>query len=269
MAASQAFLTLRDRILELAQLNPGDCLLDIGSGTGLLALAAAPHVQRVIALDASLAMCSRLADKFTRLGIANGEVVHGDATSLPITGSSVDVVLSNYCFHHLDDDGKRRALYEVRRVLRPGGRLVFADMMFRFRPFTRRDRKVITLIVARMIRHGWGGVLRLGKNTVRVLTRRGEHPASAAWWHGALLDAGFAHVAVTVLEHEGGVACARAPDSLSVWTGSGRGQLAEYPFAKCESAAIPTQDRHRGYRAVSRQRAVRASRSAVMPTPAP
>ena len=214
MAASPGFVELRDKILERAHLSSGDCVLDIGAGTGLLALVAARHAERVIALDSSRAMCSYLADKFTRLGIPNAEAVCATATALPIADRSTDVVLSNYCFHHLTDEDKLRALREVRRVLRPGGRLVFADMMFSFGPLARRNREVIALVAGRMIRRGWSGVLRLCRNAIRVLVGRGEHPAGAAWWQEALLDAGFADIQVTVLAHEGGIASAKAPDGI-------------------------------------------------------
>ena len=216
MAASPGFLALRDSILELARLSHGDCVLDIGSGTGLLALAAAPHVARVVALDASPAMCSFLTGKFARLGVANAETALASATALPLADHSVDVVLSNYCFHHLSNAGKILALREIRRVLRPGGRLVFADMMFRLNPFDRRDRAVMTLMVKRMIQRGCAGLLRLSKNALRVAARRWEHPASAAWWRQTLVDAGFARVTVTELDHEGGIACAQAPSTQGI-----------------------------------------------------
>ena len=222
MAASPGFVELREEILERAHLSSGDCVLDIGAGTGLLALVAAPHAERVIALDSSQAMCFCLADKFTRLGIPNAEAVCATATALPIADRSVDVVLSNYCFHHLTDEDKLRALREVRRVLRPGGRLVFADMMFSFGPLARRNREVIALVAGRMIRRGWSGVLRLCRNAIRVLAGRGEHPAGAAWWQEALLEAGFADIQVRVLAHEGGIASAKAPDGIDQPEGSGR-----------------------------------------------
>ncbi len=174
-----------------------------------------PRVARVIAVDVSPAMCSFLADRFTRLEITNAATLLASATALPIDDRSVDVVLSCYCFHHLSDADKLQALSEIRRVLRPGGRLVFADMMFRLDPFTRRDREVIALIVKRMMSRGWAGLMRLCKNALRVLAGSWEHPASAAWWRQALLDAGFTQVVVRPLEHEGGIACARAPALVS------------------------------------------------------
>jgi len=211
MANSSAFLALRDQVLDLAHLRAGDRLLDIGAGTGLLALAAAPRVAHVSALDVSPAMCGHLERKFERLGTDNAQVLVNTATDLPMPDGSVDVVVSNYCFHHLRDTDKVRALEQIRRVLRPGGRLVFADMMFRIGIVRRRDRAVIALFVRRMLRHGPAGLVRLLKNMTRVLAGRGEHPADVHWWREALLGAGFVEVAVHPLEHEGGIALARAP----------------------------------------------------------
>jgi ubiquinone/menaquinone biosynthesis C-methylase UbiE len=185
--------------------------LDIGAGTGLLALAAAPRVARVIAIDESPAMCRYLEDKLSRSQIANAQILQNNATDLPLADGAVDVVLSNYCFHHLCDADKLRALAEVMRVLRPGGRLVFADMMFRMSITNHRDRSVIALMVKRMIRQGPTGLLRLLKNAVRIISGRGEHPAGVEWWQEALLLAGFVEVTVRALSHEGGIALARKP----------------------------------------------------------
>ena len=205
------FLALRDRILELARLRAGDRLLDIGAGTGLLALAACARVKRVFALDVSQAMCGHLERKLSRLGVDNAEVVVDSATALPLADGGVDVVVSNYCFHHLRDREKARALAQIRRVLRPGGRLVFADVMFRISIVKRRDRAVIGLFVSRMLRRGPSGLLRLMRNVTRMLAGRWEHPASVEWWQGALLAAGFIDVEVQALAHEGGIAVARKP----------------------------------------------------------
>src|ERR1700737_491661 len=164
MADSPGFLALRDHILELARLRPSDRLLDIGAGTGLLAIAAAPRVAHVSALDVSPAMCRHLVRKFDRCGLGNVEVLVNAATDLPLTDGTIDVVVSNYCFHHLSDREKEQALAQIRRVLRPGGRLVFADMMFRINLVRRRDRAVIALLVRRMLGLGPAGLVRLLKN---------------------------------------------------------------------------------------------------------
>jgi ubiquinone/menaquinone biosynthesis C-methylase UbiE len=210
MADSPGFHALRDRILRLARLRASDRVLDIGAGTGLLALAAAPHVMEVWAVDNSPAMCRHLEAKLNRLGINNVRVLDDSATDLPLADGTVDVVLSNYCFHHLSDSEKRQTLAEIGRVLRPGGRLVFADMMFRVSVTNPRDRAVLRLLLTRMIRRGPGGLMRLLKNAVRIAARHWEHPATVEWWRGALSEAGFVDVDVRALEHEGGIAVAHS-----------------------------------------------------------
>jgi ubiquinone/menaquinone biosynthesis C-methylase UbiE len=211
LAATPAFHELRDRILERAQLRATDDLLDVGAGTGLLALAAAPRVRRVLAIDVSPAMCGRLLDKVRGAGVGNVAVLTDSATELPLGDCTVDVVVSNYCFHHLSDAEKEQALTAIWRVLRPGGRLVFGDMMFRVSLAGRRDRKVILRIFRRMLAKGLAGLARLVRNAIRVAAGRGEHPVGTEWWREALLAAGFVEISVQALDHEGGIASAQRP----------------------------------------------------------
>jgi ubiquinone/menaquinone biosynthesis C-methylase UbiE len=209
LSASPGFVRLRQEIIAAAELQAEDRVLDIGAGTGLLALAAAPHVRRVSAIDISPAMCRYLETKLGDQADPNVDVLVGSAAELPLGADSVDVVLSNYCFHHLRETDKQRALAEVRRVLRPGGRFVFGDMMFHVGLRDSRDRKLIARFVRSMLRRGPAGIWRLLKNAVRVVSGRGEHPAGVAWWQSALRDAGFTGVEVWPLDHEGGIAVAR------------------------------------------------------------
>lgn len=212
MADTEGFVALRERIVGLASVSPGERVLDVGSGTGLLALAVAPLVGQVHAIDISAAMCRRLAVKVLEARLANVEVRQASASQLPLPDGSVDVVLSNYCYHHLEDRDKERALAEAWRVMRPGGRLVIGDMMFRVRVTDARDRAVMTTIVKSMLRRGPAGLLRVLKNAMRYLTGRWEHPADVDWWRAALPRAGFIDVEVHPLDHEGGIAVARRAD---------------------------------------------------------
>jgi SAM-dependent methyltransferase len=145
-------------------------------------------------------------------GLCNFETVTASAASLPLVDGSVDLVVSNYCFHHLDGAGKRRALREAHRVLRPGGRLVFGDMMFRVSVVDRGDRRVIARNVRGMVRKGPAGVWRLARNGLRLRVAGGSHRPALPWWEAALREAGFTGVHVEVLDHEGGLACARRPE---------------------------------------------------------
>lgn len=211
IARGPGFRALRDTIVERAEPRPEDEVLDLGAGTGLLTLPLAERTERIWALDISAAMCEYLRVKAASAKLDNVELVVASAASLPLVDESVDLVVSNYCLHHLSDPDKVRALHEVRRVLRPGGRFVFGDMMFGVTLGSARDRTVISDKVRAMLRRGPAGVLRLLKNAARFITGRWEKPVAPEWWDAALAEAGFTDVAVAALAHEGGLAFARKP----------------------------------------------------------
>jgi ubiquinone/menaquinone biosynthesis C-methylase UbiE len=203
------FQELRDAILRSAEAKADDRVVDIGAGTGLLALPLAGEAASVWALDISPAMCEYVRAKAASAGLENIETVVASAVSLPLVDDSADLVVSNYCFHHLSDRDKLRALAEIHRVLMPGGRLVFGDMMFRPALTTSRDRRVVSTKVRSMLRKGPAGIVRLAKNVARFVTASWEKPARPEWWQQALAEAGFEQVRVEPLPHEGGVAVAR------------------------------------------------------------
>jgi ubiquinone/menaquinone biosynthesis C-methylase UbiE len=211
IARSAGFCELRDRIVELAEPQPADVVVDIGSGTGLLSLAFAERTARVWAIDSSPAMTEYLRVKATSAGLDNVEAVLASAVTLPLVDHLADLVVSNYCLHELRRADKDRALAEAIRVLKPGGRLVIGDMMFSFNPMEPRARRVVIVKLRTLTRRGLPGVLRLLKNVALLASGRGEHPANASWWNEALKRFGFHHIEIEVLAHEGGIAIAERP----------------------------------------------------------
>jgi ubiquinone/menaquinone biosynthesis C-methylase UbiE len=211
VARGTGFRDLRDRIIELAEPQAGQTVVDVGSGTGLLSLAFAERTARVWAIDSSPAMRDYLRVKATSADLDNVETVLASAVSLPLVDEVADLVVSNYCLHELRRADKYRALAEARRVLKPGGRLVIGDMMFSLNPIQSRDRQVVTVKLRKIARRGLPGVWRLLKNAARLATGRWEYPANAAWWHEALKRSGFDHIRIEMLAHEGGIAIAETP----------------------------------------------------------
>jgi ubiquinone/menaquinone biosynthesis C-methylase UbiE len=211
MARSPGFCGLRERIVELAEPQAQDTVVDVGSGTGLLALAFAARTARVWAIDSSPAMNEYLRARAVSAGLHNLETVLASAVSLPLPDGVADVVVSNYCMHELRGAEKCRALAEARRVLKPGGRLVIGDMMFSLNPLAARDRRVVSVKLRTLASRGLPGLWRLLKNAARLIAGRWEHPANAGWWREALERSGFDHVSIEMLAHEGGIATAKAP----------------------------------------------------------
>jgi len=110
----------------------GDVVLDIGSGSGTDALIAAWLVGprgRVIGLDLTDAMRDKLRTNGAVAGVDNLEVLAGNAESIPLPDGSVDVVTTNGVINLVPD--KMKAIREIVRVLRPGGRLQMADIVVR------------------------------------------------------------------------------------------------------------------------------------------
>jgi ubiquinone/menaquinone biosynthesis C-methylase UbiE len=214
VAASEAFLAIRDRIVELAGPRRDDRVVDLGAGSGLLALALAPRVGELVAVDISERMLERLDDSALADGIHNVETLVADLRRLPLEDESATLVVSNYAFHHLDDAGKELALSEARRILRPGGRLVLCDMMFSL-SFEPRDRRLVLEKVVALARRGPAGVVRILRNAGRLLAGRWEQPARPETWEEMLVARGFEDVRIELLEHEAAIAIARRPDLSS------------------------------------------------------
>lgn len=115
-------------------LNETHTLVDLGAGTGTLALAAAPLCRRVVAVDVSAAMLSLLEEKAERLGVKNVECVRDGFLTYEHRGDPVDFVYSRNALHHLPDFFKALALERIASMLRAGGALRLRDLLFSFDP---------------------------------------------------------------------------------------------------------------------------------------
>ena len=153
----------------LAELKPGEVVLDLGSGAGLDVLLSATRVSPggqaygVDMTDEMLAVANRNRD---RAGITNATFLKGTIENVPLPDSSVDVVISN-CVINLAED-KRAVIKEAYRLLRSGGRLAVADMV-ELEPLAPATKKRLD---------SWAGCI---SGTIPVDEYR-----------AALLDAGFA-----------------------------------------------------------------------------
>lgn len=132
----QGYPDFADDLAVLADHGIGSAstLVDLGAGTGRFALAAAPHVGRVVAVDVSPAMHAALRDRATRAGLANIESVQAGFLSYQHTGSPADAVFTRNALHQVPDFWKALALDRIAQLLRPGGILRLHDLIFDFRP---------------------------------------------------------------------------------------------------------------------------------------
>jgi len=113
-------------IIDAARPSPGDTILDVACGGGIVVCAFAPYVRLATGVDLTPAMLDQAARLAKQKNTPNVTFQLGDATALPFDDGSFDIVVTRFSMHHFPDP--LAALREMRRVCAPGGRIVVVDM---------------------------------------------------------------------------------------------------------------------------------------------
>lgn len=115
---------IREKMCEVAEVKMGETAVDIGAGTGFVTQELFNRKLRVIAVDQSQEMLDVLEQKFG----SDGQIIclQADAYTLPLESESVDYVMANMFLHHVENPG--RAIIEMIRILKPGGKVVITDL---------------------------------------------------------------------------------------------------------------------------------------------
>jgi Methylase involved in ubiquinone/menaquinone biosynthesis len=202
-----------DEVVHTAAPQAGMVAVDLGAGSGQLSIPLATTCKQVVAVDVSSAMIELLRANATKAKLSNVDTRVVPIEELTLEPESVDLVVSNYCMHHLRDEDKEAVVQASYRWLKPGGKLVIGDMMFG-RGSSARDREIIIKKVLLLARKGPGGWWRIAKNSIRFLARVQERPIPMDRWLSLLKEAGFIEIAGKEIIAEAAVVVGTKP-SLS------------------------------------------------------
>ena len=137
--------TLREMTVSLAQVKPGDCVLEVGCGTGTLTLAAkrqAGQSGKVFGIDIIPGMIERSQRKAAQ---ANVDVTFqlGSMDDIPFSADQFDVVMCSFMIFHMSEMVRRKGITEIYRVLKPQGRLLVLDLALPTDPLPRAIAKAL------------------------------------------------------------------------------------------------------------------------------
>jgi ubiquinone/menaquinone biosynthesis C-methylase UbiE len=191
-------------VIDEAKPRANENAVDLGCGSGQVTLALATKTASVLAIDVSQKMIDLLLENAKDAGVTNV-----DGTAIPIeqldfAPGTVDLVVSNYAFHHLTDKDKPEVVRRVFTWLAPGGRFVIGDMMFG-RGGDSRDRQIIASKLSLLVKKGPGGWWRIAKNGGRFLLRTQERPVSMQAWVDMFAAAGFSDIRTVPVVNEAAV----------------------------------------------------------------
>jgi SAM-dependent methyltransferase len=198
-------------------------MLDLGCGTGALALRLAPSAAHILAVDVSPGMTGALRAEATARRLDNITTITAAAEVLELAHASLDaVVQTTHCT--ISATTTRRESSVPRPDGCGPGRLVIGDMMFS-RGASSRDRRIIAAKVRALAHKGPGGWWRIVKNAVRFSLRLQERPLTIDGWVALLEDAGFVGVRADAVVAEAAVVSGSRPSHEGAAQGGAPGQL--------------------------------------------
>ncbi len=199
-------------VLAAAAVGPGDMVIDLGCGNGQISIPLAKQGAEVLGIDVSPAMADQLRAEARRQRLHTLDAIALPVEELDLPAASADLIVSSYALHHLRDPDKARLVAAALTWLRPGGRLLIADMMLG-RGGSSRDREIIRLKLVTLARKGPGGWWRIAKNIARYLIRVHEIPISMDAWEALFRTAGFTAITTTAIVAEAGLISGQRPQS--------------------------------------------------------
>jgi putative AdoMet-dependent methyltransferase len=119
-------------ILDFLQLTPDQTVIDLGTGFGSFAVAAAPYCQKVYAVDVSAAMLELTRKNAESKGLANISLLQGGYLTYEHQDAPADAIVTRNALHHLPDFWKSVALNRMAKMVKPGGKLHLSDFYFSF-----------------------------------------------------------------------------------------------------------------------------------------
>jgi ubiquinone/menaquinone biosynthesis C-methylase UbiE len=137
--------TLREMTVRLAQIKPGDCVLEVGCGTGTLTLAAkrqAGSSGKAFGIDIIPGMIEASRRKAAQ---ANEDIAFqlGSIDDIPFPADQFDVVMCSFMIFHMSEMTRRKGIAEIYRVLQPRGRLLVLDLALPAQPLSRAIAKTL------------------------------------------------------------------------------------------------------------------------------
>jgi ubiquinone/menaquinone biosynthesis C-methylase UbiE len=144
--------TLRETTVNLAQVKPGDCILEVGCGTGTLTLAAkrqAGPSGKAFGIDVIPGMIELSQRKAAQ---ANEDVTFqlGSIDDIPFSANQFDVVMCSFMIFHMSEMVRRKGIAEIYRVLKPQGRLLVLDLALPTQPLS---RTIAQMLLGGMLQH--------------------------------------------------------------------------------------------------------------------